>query len=375
MKISVCIPCYNVENYIGECLESLLNQTLKEIEIICVDDCSTDRTLAILTRYAKCHNNIKVYRNLFNSKLIQTRKVALSHAFGNYIMFVDSDDILERNACEIAYNAIVKNNSDIVEFNCKQIDINGKEINEDKSYCNLIEGKLAGDAIFENFKNNKIGQMLLNKIYKSYIIKSDYLQISFSRLYYKEDVFLTSIIYNNIKSYYGIPDKLYKYRLHSGQSRASNITLEQFKDRCKCADIISDMIKCFYSQSDLTLLQLQMIKSKMNNWLKNSNLEELLKHKGEDGFDDYLTVFINAWINNELYDRLQYINNEDIKDIYYTQLRLVLECLHTIYEQCGSEVIKDNQAAQNLCNRFSACKKYNIDSIVKNINNDIDWRS
>ena len=56
MKISVCIPCYNVENYIGECLESLLNQTLKEIEIICVDDCSTDRTLAILTRYAKCHN-------------------------------------------------------------------------------------------------------------------------------------------------------------------------------------------------------------------------------------------------------------------------------------------------------------------------------
>lgn len=375
MKISVCIPCYNVENYIEECLESLLNQTLKEIEIICVDDCSTDRTLDILTKYAKRYNNIKVYRNLFNSKLVQTRKLALSHAVGDYIMFVDSDDILEANACEIAYNTIVKNNSDIVEFNCKQIDINGKEINESKNYCNLIEGKLSGDEIFENFKNNKLGQMLWNKLYKSNIIRSAYLQISFSRLYYKEDVFLTSIIYNTINSYYGIPDKLYKYRFHSGQSRSTNITLEQFKDRCKCADIISDMIKCFYSQADLTLLQIQMIKSKMNNWLKNSNLEELLKHKGEELFDDYLTSFINAWSNDNLYDSVQYIKNEDIKDIYYTQLRLVFECLHIIYEQCGDKVIRDNQAAQNLCKRFSACKKYNIESIIKTINNNTDRRN
>lgn len=370
MKISICVPCYNVENYIVECLESLINQTLKEIEIICVDDCSTDRTLEIITKYAKRYNNIRIYRNLFNSKLVQTRKLALSHALGDYIMFVDSDDILELNACEIAYNAIVKSNSDIVEFNCKQIDINGKEINENKSYCNIIEGKLLGDEIFENLKNNKIGQMLWNKLYKSDIIRNAYLQISLSRLYYKEDVFLISIIYNNIKSYYGIPDKLYRYRFHSGQSRASKITLEQFEDRCKCADIISDMVKCFYSQADLTLLQIQMIKSKMNNWLKNSNLEELLKHKGEESFDEYLTVFINAWIDDKVYDSLQYIESEDIKDIYYTQLRLVVECLNTIHEQCGTKVIKDNKATQNLCKRFFACKKYNIDSMIKNINSE-----
>lgn len=369
MKISVCVACYNVEKYISECLDSLVMQTLKDIEIICVDDGSSDSTLKIISDYSKRYDNIKIIRNLFNSKLIQTRKMAIANSIGDYIMFVDADDVLEVNACEIAYGTIVKNKADVVEFNCKQIDVNSREINNDKQYCNLIEGELRDEEIFEEFRNNKIGQMLWNKIYKADLVKDVYLMISLSELYYKEDVFMTSLIYNFAKSYYGITDKLYRYRVHSGQSRITQVSLEQYRDRCRCAAIVQDMIKCFYSQSDLTELQVQLTKSKMNNWLKKSNLDELLKHKNDDNFKDYLNIFIGSWFNEDVFNILNSCINNAVTDIFYTQLRLLLECLQTVTSECGNAVVLNNDVFKNIINKFSSCKKYNINIMIESIIN------
>jgi len=115
-KVSIIIPVYNVEKFLRECLDSVVNQTLKDIEIICINDCSPDNSLKILEEYASKDNRIKIIDNETNLGLGQSRNNAIKVATGDYIMFLDSDDWLKLNACELAYNQISKNNNDFVHF-------------------------------------------------------------------------------------------------------------------------------------------------------------------------------------------------------------------------------------------------------------------
>ena len=128
-KISVIVPVYNVEKYLGECLDSIINQTLKEIEIICVNDGSIDNSLSILKEYASKDIRIKII-DKENEGLGYTRKVGLNNATGEYILFCDSDDYyVELTAFEELYNYIEKVKVDIVIFDFIQKDENTKKIN------------------------------------------------------------------------------------------------------------------------------------------------------------------------------------------------------------------------------------------------------
>ena len=114
-KISIIVPIYNVEKYLGHCLESLLNQTMREIEIICVNDGSTDSSLDILQKYAWGDERIIVI-NQRNRGVSEARNVALRYVRGEYYMFVDSDDWLDLETCEVAYEHVVKKNADCLMF-------------------------------------------------------------------------------------------------------------------------------------------------------------------------------------------------------------------------------------------------------------------
>ena len=115
MKISVIIPVYNVAEYLTKCLDSVVNQTLKDIEIICVNDGSVDNSLEILKTYAQQDNRIIIIDKQ-NEGVAATRNDALDVAKGDYIMFLDSDDYLALDACEIAYSKITSENADIGVF-------------------------------------------------------------------------------------------------------------------------------------------------------------------------------------------------------------------------------------------------------------------
>lgn len=114
IKISVIVPVYNVENYLRECLESIINQTLKEIEILCIDDCSTDNSYSILEEYAKKDNRIILIKNLENKGGGYNRNIGIKEARGEYISFIDSDDYVLKDYLENLYNTAKKYNSDIV---------------------------------------------------------------------------------------------------------------------------------------------------------------------------------------------------------------------------------------------------------------------
>ena len=125
-KISVIIPVYNVEKYLSECLDSIVNQTLKEIEIICVNDGSTDNSLSILKEYAFKDNRIKII-NKENEGQGYARKVGLDSATGKYILFCDSDDYYaELTAFEKLYNCAEDKETDLVTFDFFRLVINKK---------------------------------------------------------------------------------------------------------------------------------------------------------------------------------------------------------------------------------------------------------
>ncbi len=115
IKVTVVIPAYNVEKYVEECLNSIVNQTLREIQIVCVNDGSTDGTLSILESFAEKDGRIKVLSQE-NSGQSTARNRGLSEAEGEYVYFMDADDILENNALEEVYAAAKKNDLDIVYF-------------------------------------------------------------------------------------------------------------------------------------------------------------------------------------------------------------------------------------------------------------------
>ena len=125
-KVSVIIPVYNVELYLRECLDSVINQTLREIEIICVDDGSTDASLEILKEYAEKDNRITVItqKNLYAGV---ARNAGLAVAKGEYLSFLDSDDFFEVEMLEESYNKAIKDGADIVIWRSREYDTQTKE--------------------------------------------------------------------------------------------------------------------------------------------------------------------------------------------------------------------------------------------------------
>ena len=115
VKVSVVIPFYNVEDYLRECLDSIVNQTLEDIEIICVNDGSTDNSLKIAEEFANSDDRIKIFSQE-NKGASGSRNHGVKKSQGDYIYFMDSDDILELNALEDLYDFSLSNNLDILIF-------------------------------------------------------------------------------------------------------------------------------------------------------------------------------------------------------------------------------------------------------------------
>lgn len=115
VKVSVIIPVYNVEEYLVKCLESVVNQTLQDIEIICVNDGSTDNSYEILKQYAKLDKRI-ILVDKENEGASAARNTGMQYSRSEYILFLDSDDRLQPETCEVVYNTAITDKSDLVVF-------------------------------------------------------------------------------------------------------------------------------------------------------------------------------------------------------------------------------------------------------------------
>ena len=170
-KISIIIPVYNVEEYLPKCLDSVINQTLKDIEIICINDCSTDNSLEILENYVKKDSRIIVLNQEKNQGQGAARNRGLQIASGEYVGFVDSDDWVENDYFEKLYNAAIKYNADIATVNML------KHKKYYKKYNVFHKKYLLKSDIQEKIKlysdKKKYFFYAINKIFKTSIIKDN----------------------------------------------------------------------------------------------------------------------------------------------------------------------------------------------------------
>ncbi|MEG1066587.1 MAG: glycosyltransferase family 2 protein, partial [Erysipelotrichaceae bacterium] len=114
MKISIIIPVYNCESYLEQCLDSVCNQTLKDIEVIAVDDGSTDSSFSILERYRDLYPKVLHIYKQSNGGQASARNLALKYATGEFLGFVDSDDWIDKSMYEVMYNKAISTSSDLV---------------------------------------------------------------------------------------------------------------------------------------------------------------------------------------------------------------------------------------------------------------------
>ena len=222
-KISVIIPCYNVEKCLEECLDSVLKQTFNDFEVICVEDCSTDNTLDILQKY-KNKLSIHVVHNDANKGQAESRNIGLKLAKGDYIYFLDSDDIITPNCLEILYNKISKDNSDLV---IAQIKAYPQEPTD--SFCTTYSDNLNDYLRFTPFEQykvtptnainnyNKLNCCPVNKLYRKSFLLDNNIYFIHQKCFHEDNGFWLKILAcNPIIS--GIDEITYFYRVRNGST-------------------------------------------------------------------------------------------------------------------------------------------------------------
>lgn len=253
-KISVIVPIYNTEKYLSQCLDSLLNQTLKDIEIICVNDGSTDNSEKIVQEYTKKDKRVR-YIFQKNQGRSVARNTGLDAVKSSYLMFCDSDDWYDATMCEKMYDAITKNDVDFVCCGIKmEYDIpNPTSKKSDESYYRI---KYTGVVSVHDEMIDRIDGSSCNKIMKKEVL--DKYNIRYPQGLDYEDFCLFFQLLSVSKKIYFLPAYLYHYRRHSDSIMVSTFAGSiKAIDHLKIMEVIYHFLmehnlfekweKCFYS--------------------------------------------------------------------------------------------------------------------------------
>lgn len=239
IAISLVIPIYNVEKYLADCLSSCINQTLPNIEIICVNDCTPDNSRAIAEDFAHRDSRIKIVDHAQNKGLGAARNTGISHAQGEYVWFVDSDDYIAENACQLLYDTARLHQVDILCFDAIAV-------NESKYIYEVCEA-------FINWpKNVTISMQKEWKKLKGnftpvawlYITKLEHLKhFKFRENCFWEDNDFTPALFASCKTIRCIPFTAYYYRLSSNSIMREQTTAKKLIDLVAACDALGSFIK------------------------------------------------------------------------------------------------------------------------------------
>lgn len=213
LLISIIIPVYNAENYINKCLDSILAQTYKKFEIICIDDGSTDNSANIINRYSEQNANLKFIQQN-NTGASAARNLGLRQASGEYIMFIDADDYIEQNMLEeMIKEAQISKFDYVVCGLCADYMNNDDELIKSTKY-QLKPRRLYGNRIIANnildlFENEKINGPCCKLIKKNVIYKYNINMPE--NIYLQEDLYFNVKVLSVIKSMSVISEPYYHY--------------------------------------------------------------------------------------------------------------------------------------------------------------------
>lgn len=206
--VSVIIPIYNVEQYLEKCLDSVINQTYKDLEIICVNDCSPDNSAQILLEYAQRDTRIKIVNREKNGGLSAARNTGLDEAKGEYVYFIDSDDWIDLDYIEKMVSAITFSKTDVV------VNTNVIQEFENKPSKKLVFGDLEIEenafVDADNAINNIMWASWAQLWDRKFLVKNG---LGFLEGHIYEDMHFSPVAYSYMDKIYAIAASAYHYRI------------------------------------------------------------------------------------------------------------------------------------------------------------------
>ena len=234
--ISILIPVCNTAPFLPRCLDSVLEQPLEKIEVITVDDASTDESPAILRQYAERDARIRVITHPQNRGLLAARASGIANATGKYILFLDSDDRLNAGILAAAFQTAEREQADIVHFAAEpdagNAELPARYIRHVRKNLKPFPQKLTGRRIFETcFGENRFSWSVWGKLYRANLCHRAMPFLPQEYCTMAEDFCLFSMLSFFAESYVPLQETGYLYSLDSGVSSAGKTTLEKFLHR------------------------------------------------------------------------------------------------------------------------------------------------
>lgn len=290
--ISIIIPVYNTEKYIKECLNSLINQTYRNIEIIIINDGSTDNSLNIINNFTKKYNFIKC-TTIKNSGQGYARNFALKKAKGDFIMFMDSDDYIEPITLELALNRILEDESDFVYYDFKYLKDSNKTFTYDGCIPFFSKKVLIGNECKELLDLK--AYFTVNKLYrKKYLVEND---IQYGEKYIYEDIKFWIKCVINAKKVSILHSPLYIVRINDTSTTKANYnTTKHMEGFIKSFD---DSIEYFDNKKEYLQIFLNYMIRKFYFYYNRRTPKKIKKQ-----------------FAYEFYDRISKYNFDDIKIKY-----------------------------------------------------------
>lgn len=220
--ISIIVPVYNAEKYLDQCIESIINQTYKELEIFLIEDGSPDNCGSICDSWAKKDARIKVF-HVDNGGSARARNIGLLHAKGKYIGFVDADDFLIPSMYEILYQLATNSSAEITECGYYKVTPDVMHNSLNNLEVKTIRSFNTEEALLENVRDTAVQQVVWNKLYLKRVIGNTF----FTEGKYIDDEFWTYKIIGSAKKIVSTTEKLYCYRQQEASVMHQSFSLKR----------------------------------------------------------------------------------------------------------------------------------------------------
>ena len=279
-KFSIIMPVYNMAEWLEEAIFSWTKQTCGDIEILCIDDASTDSSLEVLNRLASVDKRIHVFKFSENMSAWSARLLGIQEAQGQYILFADADDTITDNACEEIWFELEKSQVDILHFDADIINVNNlpqQRIDSMKRFVRPYNGILKDENIFTAcFRDKKYTFSLWNKAFRAEMCKNAVVGMKYAVIPKAQDKLLYFVLSFAAKSYKGMPDKkYYQYNFGRGGTGIAHLNIKQFERYCTMA----------------------WTADAMDSFLKERGVYEIYKDIAEKNRNDLLNDCLARWLN------------------------------------------------------------------------------
>lgn len=330
VKVSVIVPVYNVENYLRECLDSIINQTFTDLEIICINDGSTDNSLEILMEYESNDDRITVINQENMGHAVATNN-GIEVATGECLFFMDSDDIIELNALEISYDKLKEKDADFVMFKVMNYDdINGVYY-ETKNYSMEEIYDKVGDNVF-NYHD--IDELMFescvcpwNKLYKREFVMEN--NIRFPKgLIFDDNVFYYNALLSANKICF-IDEFLFIRRWYSKSSTTTGDI--RFISSLDISNLIIDIFK---DKNEFDNYKINLLNNKISiNFMRYNKIKKEFKQSYFKAMrEDFIKILKNEELYEDLIETLTYRNRRIFEQVIISENSIELDLLRKTYD-------------------------------------------